>query len=203
VAATSDAAQRVATVERETAEAKVSVTLNLDGTGRSDIETPNGMLSHMLDQLARHGAFDLTVRASGDVETGPHHVVEDTAIVLGRCFDSALGERVGIVRMASAVVPLDEALSEVALDLSGRGYAVVDLGSENQVGDFPTSLARHFLESFAVEGRLGLHVRVVTGKNEHHVIESAFKALARALRAAVARDTRSPGSVPSTKGRLR
>jgi len=202
VAAKPGAEQRVATVERETAESKVSVTLNLDGTGRADIETPNGMLSHMLDQLARHGAFDLTIRAGGDVETGPHHVVEDTAIVLGRCLDKALGERVGIVRMASAVVPLDEALSEVALDLSGRGYSAVNLGSENQTGDFPTSLARHFLESLAVEGRMGLHVRVVAGKNEHHVIESAFKALARALRAAVARDDRSPGTVPSTKGKL-
>ena len=200
--ATPHAEQRVASLERETKESQISVTLNLDGDGHSDIQTPIGMLSHMLDQIARHGAFDLTVRASGDIETGSHHVVEDTAIVLGRCLDRALGERVGIVRMASAVVPLDEALSEVALDLSGRGYGVVDLGSENQVGDFPTSLARHFLESFAVEGRMGLHVRVVTGKNEHHVIESAFKALARALRAAVARDTRTPGSVPSTKGKL-
>lgn len=196
------AEQRVATVERETGETQVSVTLNLDGTGSSDIQTQIGMLSHMLDQIARHGAFDLAVRVSGDVETGPHHVIEDTAIALGRCLDKALGDRAGIVRMANAVVPLDEALSEVALDLSGRGYAAIDLGSENQVGDFPTSLARHFLESLAVEGRLGLHVRVVAGKNEHHVIESAFKALARALRTAVARDSRSPGAVPSTKGTL-
>lgn len=195
--------ERIATVERETAESKVSVTLNLDGTGRSDVETPVRMLSHMLEQLARHGALDLTVRAAGDIEVGSHHVVEDTAIALGRCLDSALGERVGIVRMANALVPLDEALSEVALDLSGRGYAAVDLLSENQAGEFPTSLARHFLESFAVEARMGLHVRVVAGRNEHHVIESAFKALARALRAAVARDTRAPGSVPSTKGKLR
>ena len=200
--ATPEPEQRVASVERETAESKLSITLNLDGTGIADIQTPVGMLSHMLDQLARHGAFDVTVRAEGDIETGSHHVVEDTAIVLGRCLDKALGERAGIVRMANAVVPLDEALSEVALDLSGRGYGVVDLGSENQAGEFPTSLARHFLESFAVEGRLGLHVRVTAGKNEHHVIESTFKALARALRAAVARDARSPGSVPSTKGTL-
>jgi len=202
VATTPDAEQRVAAAERETAETKVSISLNVDGTGRADIQTPVGMLSHMLDQLARHGAFDLTARAEGDIETGSHHVVEDTAIMLGRCLDKALGDRAGIVRMANAAVPLDEALSEVALDLSGRGYAVVELGTENQMGDFPTSMARHFLESFAVEGRLGLHVRVVRGKNEHHVIESAFKALARALRTAVSRDSRSTDTVPSTKGTL-
>ncbi len=194
--------QRSATIARVTGESDIEVSLSLDGTGKADIQTPNGFMNHMLDALARHGSLDLSVRASGDTESGPHHVAEDTAIVLGRCIDQALGERRGIVRMADALVPLDEALTRVAVDLSGRGYAVVDLGSTNQLGEFPTDLARHFFESMAVEGRFNLHVKVLAGLNEHHVIESAFKAFARALRDAVARDERNPDAIPSTKGAL-
>ena len=195
-------ANRTARIERKTNESAITVEINLDGAGTVDIKTEVGFLKHMLEQIGKHGLFDLTVTASGDLETGPHHTVEDTAIVLGRAIREALGERRGIVRMADSTVPLDEALTHVVVDLSGRGYAVVDMGSANNVGEFPADLARHFFEAMAIEGRFNLHVRVLSGLNEHHVIESAFKAFARALRAAVAIDPRSPDGVPSTKGTL-
>ncbi len=194
--------QRRATLDRETGESKISVTVNLDGTGQANIDTPVGFLNHMLHQIARHGLIDLDVKADGDLETGTHHTVEDTAIVLGRAIDQALGERRGIVRMADRTCPLDEALTQVVMDLSGRGYAVVDMGSSNNNGEFPTDLARHFFEAMAVEGRFCLHVRVLAGSNEHHVIESAFKAFARSLRDASRIDERNPDAVPSTKGTL-
>ncbi len=194
------AAARIATVERKTGESDVAVTINLDGTGQAEIETANGMLNHMLDALARHGALDLKVRASGDVSMGWHHVIEDTGIVLGRALDKALGDRAGIVRMAHAIVPLDEALVQVALDLSGRGYAVVDMGEPKYSGEFSSDEVRHFLEALAVEARMALHATVLAGKNDHHRSEAAFKALARSLRAAVAYDERSGGAIPSTKG---
>jgi imidazoleglycerol-phosphate dehydratase len=193
---------RTATVSRETGESRISITVNLDGSGVGDIETPVGFLSHMLSQVARHGLVDLTARVTGDLHTGTHHTIEDTAIVLGRCIDKALGDRRGIVRMASAVVPLDEALSQVALDLSGRGYAVVDMGISNNAGEFPADMARHFFEAMAIEGRFNIHVRVLAGLNEHHIIEATFKAFARALRAASTVDDRAQGAVPSTKGTL-
>jgi imidazoleglycerol-phosphate dehydratase len=194
--------QREATIQRETGESKISITVNLDGTGRADIETPFGFLTHMLNQVARHGLMDLTVRVSGDVETGSHHTIEDTAIVLGRAIDQALGDRRGVTRMAHALVPLDEALSQVVVDLSGRGYAVVNMASSNNIGEFPADMARHFFEAMATEGRFCLHVRVLSGLNEHHVIESSFKALARALREAATIDPRASDIVPSTKGQL-
>jgi len=193
---------RTATIERETGESDIAITVNLDGTGVTDIKTPNGFMNHMLDALARHGSIDLSVRASGDTESGPHHIAEDTAIVLGRCIDKALGERRGIVRMGHAFVPLDEALTMCAVDLSGRGYAVVDIGSNNNIGEFPTDLARHFFESTSVEGRFNIHLRVEAGTNEHHIIESAFKAFGRSLRDAVTLDQRNPDTIPSTKGAL-
>ncbi len=195
-----DTAARSATVERKTGESDIAVTLVLDGTGSSEIETDNGMLAHMLDSLARHGAFDLKVRAAGDVSMGWHHVIEDTAIVLGRALDQALGDRRGIVRMAHAIVPLDESLARVAVDLSGRGYAVVDMGEPKYTGEFSSDMVRHFLEALAVEGRMALHATMLAGKNDHHRTEAMFKALARALRAAVARDDRAAGQIPSTKG---
>lgn len=198
--ASQSAEPRIATVERKTSESEISVTLNLDGSGQAEIETENGMLAHMLDSLARHGAFDLTVRAVGDTSMGWHHVIEDTAIVLGRALDQALGDRRGIVRMAHALVPLDEALARVAIDLSGRGYAVVDMGEPKYGGEFSSDEVRHFLEAFAIEARMALHAKSLEGKNDHHRTEATFKALARALRAAVARDDRSSGVVPSTKG---
>lgn len=193
---------RTAKIDRKTNESDISLELNLDGTGKAEITTRVGFLKHMLDQIARHGLIDLKVSADGDLETGSHHTVEDTAIVLGRAILEALGDRRGIVRMADRTVPLDEALTHVVVDLSGRGYAVVDMGSANNVGEFPADLARHFFEAMALEGRFNLHVRVLSGLNEHHVIESAFKAFARALRAAAEIDPRNPDGMPSTKGTL-
>jgi imidazoleglycerol-phosphate dehydratase len=198
----SESAPRVATIVRETGESKISVTVNLDGTGQVEVDTPVGFLKHMLNQIARHGLIDLKVKANGDLETGCHHTVEDTAIVLGRAIDQALGDRKGIVRMADRTCPLDEALTHAVLDLSGRGYAAINMGSDNNVGEFPADLARHFFEAMAVEGRFCLHIRVLAGQNEHHVIESAFKAFARALRDATRIDERNPDAVPSTKGTL-
>ena len=180
----------------------MSVTLDLDGSGQADVKTPVGFLDHMLSQVARHGVVDLKVRVEGDLHTGTHHTIEDTAIALGRCIDKALGERRGIVRMAHALVPLDEALSQVAIDLSGRGYAVVDMGISNNVGEFPSDMARHFFEAMAIEGRFNIHLKVLSGLNEHHMIEASFKAFARALRAASAIDSRAAGAVPSTKGTI-
>jgi len=197
-----EAKPRIATIERKTGESKISVTVNLDGTGKTEIDTPLGFLKHMLSQIARHGLIDLKVTANGDLETGTHHTVEDTAIVLGRAIDQALGDRKGIVRMADRTCPLDESLTHAVLDLSGRGYAVINMGIDNNVGEFPADLARHFFEAMAVEGRFCLHIRVLSGLNEHHVIESAFKAFARALRDASAIDPRNPEGVPSTKGTL-
>ena len=191
---------RTATVDRKTAESEISITLNLDGRGAAEIVTGNGMLDHMLDALARHGALDITVKATGGTSMGWHHVEEDTAIVLGRCLDKALGDRKGIVRMGHAIVPLDESLALAAIDLGGRGYAVVDTGAPEYGGEMPADMVRHFLEAFAIEAKSNLHVQVLAGKNDHHRTEAIFKALARALRDAVAYDPRSGGSVPSTKG---
>jgi imidazoleglycerol-phosphate dehydratase len=193
---------RVATIVRETGESRIAVTVNLDGTGKVEVDTPIGFLKHMLNQVARHGMIDLTVEANGDLETGSHHTVEDTAIVLGRAIDQALGDRKGIVRMADRTCSLDEALTHAVLDLSGRGYAVINMGSDNNIGEFPADMARHFFEAMAVEGRFCLHIRVLAGKNEHHVIESSFKAFARALRDASCIDERNPDGIPSTKGTL-
>ena len=194
-------AHRKASLERETGESKVSVELDLDGTGQNQVGTGISMLDHMLSQLARHGTFDLKISASGRNDPDGHHVVEDVAIVLGRAFGQALGDRKGIVRMAHAVVPLDEALAMVVVDVGGRGYAVVDTSfSAEMVGDLLPDLARHFLETLALEGRLNLHAKFLAGINDHHKIEALFKALARALDAATRLDTRIAGQVPSTKG---
>lgn len=194
---------RTASISRKTVETDVGVELNLDGSGKAAVSTGIGMLDHLLDQLARHGLFDLTVKASGDLSVDYHHTVEDTAIVVGRAFDQALGERAGIVRMGHAIVPLDETLALVALDLSGRGYAVIDNSFAGPtIGQLPSELVGHFLETFAREGRLSLHVQLLRGHNGHHQAEAVFKALARALDAACREDPRRGGSVPSTKGTL-
>ena len=191
---------RTANIERITGETQISVSLNIDGQGRAEIETPIGFMNHMLHALAKHSLMDLSVTATGDIETGSHHTVEDTAIVIGRCLAEALGDCAGIVRMSSKHVPLDEALSHAVVDLSGRGYPVIDMGSTSNVGDFSPDMARHFFESMAYEGRFNLHLSVLRGTNEHHMIESAFKAFARAFREAASLDERADGSVPSTKG---
>ena len=193
---------RTAEIERATGETNIRVSINVDGQGRAEIDTPIGFMNHMLHALAKHSMMDLSVTATGDVETGSHHTVEDTAIVIGRCLLEALGDCAGIVRMSSKHVPLDEALSHAVVDLSGRGYAVIDMGSTSNIGDFSPDMARHFFESLASEGRFNLHLTVLRGTNEHHMIESAFKAFARALREAASIDDRADGAVPSTKGTL-
>lgn len=175
--------------------------LDLDGTGQATVETGIPFFDHMLDQLARHGGFDLTLRCRGDLQVDTHHTVEDCALLLGRALHQALGDRAGIRRMGHARVPMDEALAEVAIDLSGRPYCVAEIGSAGSTALSPALLA-HCLESFAAEGRLTLHVRVLYGRNDHHQAEAVFKALARALGDAVARDPRRDGTVPTTKGTL-
>ena len=197
-------ANRTGTYARTTGETDVRIAIDLDGTGVAKIETGNGMLDHMISQLARHGLLDIEISASGDSkQTGWHHTVEDTGIALGRAFADAIGDGKGIRRMGHAIVPLDEALSRVVIDISGRPYATVDLGVTGEdIDGLPGDLVRHFLESFATEARISLHATVLAGVNAHHKIESTFKALARALRDAIEIDERAAEQVPSTKGTI-
>lgn len=193
---------RKATVERKTAETDVHLTLSLDGDGLHEIDTGVGFLDHMLRHVAVHGLFDLTAAATGDLHVDAHHTIEDVAIVLGQALAQALGERRGIRRMGHAYVPMDEALAFVAVDLSGRPYSVIQAQWHTPaIGQMPSAMVDHFLESLAVHGRLNLHARVLYGRNDHHQAEALFKALAQALRAAVERDPRR-NDVPSTKGTL-
>ena len=193
---------RTSSITRKTNETDITIELNLDGSGRHDIDTGVGFLDHMLTHIAVHGLFDLTVKATGDLHIDVHHTVEDVALVLGSAFDQALGDRKGIVRMASFYAPMDETLAFVALDLSGRPYAVIDAEwGQAPVGQISTSLFPHFFESFAVEARCNLHARVLYGRDDHHKAEALFKALARALDAATMLDERRK-SVASTKGTL-
>ena len=195
--------ERSATIERKTAETQVSLTLGLDGTGRAEIETGVGFLDHMLTLLARHALFDLTVRAKGDLHIDFHHTVEDVGIVLGQALTRALGEKRGIVRYGSSMLPMDEALASVALDISGRPMLVWRVAFPvPKVGDMDTELFREFFQAVATHGALTLHVERLAGENAHHIAEACFKGLARALRAAVAVDPRAADSVPSTKGQL-
>ena len=195
---------RRAMVNRETNETKVHVEIDLDGSGDAQVSTGIGMLDHLLSQIARHGLLDLTVQATGDLSTDEHHTVEDIGLALGRALDEALGKREGIVRMADAKVPLDEALASVALDLSGRGYCVVEVPWTGQrVGELPADLVNHLLWSFASEGKLTLHAYVHSGVNDHHKAEALFKALGRALGAATRLEPRLQGRAPSTKGKLK
>jgi imidazoleglycerol-phosphate dehydratase len=193
-------AQRKASIKRETAETSVNLAIELDGTGQAEILTGIRMFDHLLTQIARHGAFNLSVSATGD---DAHHLVEDVALCLGKAINEALGERRGIVRMADASVPMDESLALVALDLSGRGYSVLDLPFvENDMFGFPSDLVRHFLETLAAEARINLHARVLYGTNDHHKAEAVFKALARALDRATRIDERRPYDIPSSKGSI-
>jgi imidazoleglycerol-phosphate dehydratase len=194
-------APRTATVSRQTRESHVEVALNLDGSGRGDVATGIGFLDHMLDSLARHARFDLTVRAEGDLHVDQHHTAEDVGITLGQALDRALGERRGIRRFGDATVPLDEALAQVAVDLGGRGWASIELPLTGpMIGGLSADMIPHFLQSFATDGRFALHVRLLRGDNDHHRAEATFKALARALDDATRPDPRLAGEVPSTKG---
>ena len=196
-------APRQATVRRETRETVIEVALNLDGAATYDVSTGSLMLNHLIDQLARHSGFDLTVRAEGLNDPDGHHTAEDTGIVIGRALGEALGDRTGIRRMGHAIVPLDDALITVAVDLSGRGYAVIPLTfSTPMMGDLRTELVSHVLESIAREARINLHVVQNAGANDHHIAEATFKALAKALDSATRQDERFTGVAPSTKGTL-
>ncbi len=194
---------RRASLQRTTGETSISVTVNLDGQGQYEVETGNGFLDHMVSQIARHGLFDITLKAQGDLDVGWHHLVEDVAIMLGRAFNQALGEVRGIRRMGHAIVPLDEALARVVVDCSGRPYAVVNTGLDGQIVEtLSGDLVGHFLESFATEAKMNLHAEVLAGVSPHHKAEVLCKALARALRDAVELDPRAAQQVPSTKGTL-
>jgi imidazoleglycerol-phosphate dehydratase len=193
---------RTGRVERVTKESSVLVEIDLDGTGSADVSTGVPFFDHMLAQLGRHGGFDLVVRTVGDLEVDAHHTVEDTSLALGTAFRQALGDAAGTRRFGDAMVPLDESLTQVAVDLSGRPYLVhVEPEIVELIGTYDTTLTRHIFESFVATAQVALHVRVLSGRNAHHVVESQFKAVARALRDAVALDPRVVG-VPSTKGTL-
>jgi imidazoleglycerol-phosphate dehydratase len=194
---------RIAALERVTQETRVRVSFVIDGTGQTRIGTGVGFLDHLLDALGRHGRFDLEVEATGDLHIDTHHTIEDVAIVLGRAFNEAVGDAAGIVRMGEATVPLDEALVQAVVDISGRPFAAVDLPFRGErIGEMPTEMVSHFLRSFATEARIALHIRGLAGENDHHRAEACFKALARALDAATRPDPRIAGVVPSTKGVL-
>ena len=194
---------RTASIERRTGETSIELILNIDGSGMVDSATGIGFLDHMLHLFARHGLFDLRVRATGDLHVDEHHTAEDVCICLGQAFDRALGERRGLVRTAHAYVPMDEALGFVAVDLSGRPYCVVDADFVTpRVGQLGTDLVAHLFESIAMHGRMNLHARVLYGRNDHHKVEALFKALGRALDTATRIDERLGGAIPSTKGVL-
>jgi len=194
---------RTATVSRRTAETSIDITLDLDGSGKFVTDTGVGFLDHMLSHIAKHGVFDLEVRCKGDLWIDQHHTVEDIGIALGEALAQALGDKAGLVRAGSAYMPLDETLAFCAIDLSGRPFAKLDLKLfGREIGGLPPDLFNHFLESFAFAAKLNLHVRVLEGVNDHHKIEAAFKAMARALDAAVRVDPRRGGDIPSTKGTI-
>jgi imidazoleglycerol-phosphate dehydratase len=193
---------RRARVERSTKESQVEVMLELDGTGVTDVSTGVPFFDHMLGQLGKHARFDLRVKAVGDIEVDAHHTVEDVSIVLGQALREALGDKTGIVRFGDALVPLDETLVQVAVDVSGRPYCVHEEPELVElIGSYDTTLTKHVFESLAAAAQICLHVRVLAGRNAHHVVEAQFKAVARALGAAVAVDPRG-GGIPSTKGVL-
>jgi len=194
---------RTSEISRQTSETQIQINLDLDGTGKHEISTGNGFLDHMLTHLAVHGLFDLSVQAKGDLHIDTHHTVEDVALALGQAFDGALGNRKGIVRMGDCFAPMDETLAHVAVDLSGRPYAVIQAEWHTPyIGNIPTTLFTHFFESFAITSRCNLHARVLYGHDDHHQAEALFKACARALDFATQIDPRRAGSIPSTKGTL-
>lgn len=194
---------RSATIERNTKETRISVAVDLDGEGKSDISTGIGFFDHMLDQIARHAPVDLKIAATGDLHIDGHHTVEDVGIALGQAVAKALGDRTGISRYGDAHVPLDEALARVVVDISGRPFLVFDVAFPSaRIGEFDTELTREFFQAFATNARIGLHVEALRGVNSHHIAECCFKGFARALGKAAALDPRRGGAVPSTKGTL-
>ena len=194
---------REAKVARKTRETDIEVRVNLDGAGAYDVSTGIGFLDHMLEQLSRHGLIDLTVRAKGDLHIDFHHTTEDTGIVIGQAVSKALGERRGIKRYASALIPMDETLTRVAIDVSNRPYLIWKVSFPREhIGEMNTELFKEWFQAFAQSAGVTLHVENLYGENSHHIIESCFKGLARALREAIAVDPREAGLVPSTKGTL-
>ena len=194
---------RQATIQRDTLETQITVSINLDGTGKADLATGVPFLDHMLDQIARHGLIDLTVKAKGDLHIDSHHTVEDIGITLGQAFAEAVGEKKGIVRYGYAYVPLDEALSRVVIDLSGRPGLVMDVPFKRAwIGQFDVDLFSEFFHGFVNHAKVTLHIDNLRGENAHHQAETVFKAFARALRAALEIDPRAAGTIPSTKGSL-
>lgn len=194
---------RKAQIDRKTAETDIKLKLDLDGSGRNVIATGVGFMDHMLELFACHGRFDLEIRCTGDTQVDAHHTTEDLGIALGRAFDQALGERRGINRYGSLALPMDEALILAAVDISGRGVLGFDLPIPAQkVGDFDTELVKEFLLAFTRELKAAVHLRLLAGENSHHIIEGAFKALARSLRQAVAIDPEAADTIPSSKGAI-
>ena len=189
--------------DRKTAETNIQVKMNIDGSGTYDIDTGNGMFDHLLTHLSKHGLIDLTVKAKGDTEIGWHHLVEDTGIVIGKALKECVGDGAGINRIGDAYAPLDEALARTVVDFSGRGYSVLELMlGDIDMGDLPADLVRHFLESFAREAGFNLNIEVLSGLNNHHKAEAAFKSMAKAIKYAVSIDKRQQGKIPSTKGSI-
>lgn len=193
---------RTETISRQTNETNITLTLSLDGSGISKVDTGIGFFDHMLTALAKHGLFDLTVTCKGDLEVDAHHTVEDVGICIGQALEKALGDKKGITRFGSAYVPMDEALARAVIDLSGRGHLVYEATfTEEMIGTFPTSLGMEFFTALSQNGRFNLHIDLIRASNAHHGMEAIFKAVARALRQAVSQDPRVTG-VPSTKGSL-
>ncbi len=196
-------AERKASVARKTKETEIAVSLNLDGTGQYAVSTGVGFLDHMLEQLSRHSLIDLQVQAKGDTHIDFHHITEDTGIAIGQCVAQALGDRAGIQRYGAALIPMDETLSRVALDVSNRPYLIWKVRfTQPKLGDFDTELFKEWFQAFAQNAGITLHVENLYGENNHHIVESCYKALARALRQAIEVDPRSPHAIPSTKGSL-
>ncbi len=194
---------RQASVERNTSETRISATVNLDGTGRYDVATGIGFLDHMIEQLSRHSLIDITLKAEGDLHIDHHHTTEDTGIVLGQAVAQALGDRAGITRYADVLIPMDETLTRVALDASNRPYLIWKVAfSRDKLGQMDTELFKEWFQAFAQHAGLTLHVENLYGENSHHIVESCYKGLARALRQAIELDPRQAGAVPSTKGTL-
>lgn len=194
---------RSAEITRKTAETDITISLDLDGTGRYDNQTGVGFFDHMLDQLSRHALIDMTIRATGDLHIDDHHTVEDVGIALGQALSRAMGDKIGIRRYGACLLPMDDALVRCALDLSGRPFLVWDLALPTQkIGTFDTELVREFFQAFSTHGGITLHIHQLEGINSHHIVEAAFKAVARALRDALETDPRKADAIPSTKGSL-